>query len=436
MQKNNEAIVASKTQYLGSFAASISTLIFGLVTGAITARVLGPEGRGEFAGISYIAASSTGLVMTLVSSQALISQILEDKKAEDPNLIVLLMAILGIIVSQIFLLVFSDGMGNNSMLLTTIIVGILSFTQIIYNGFCTIQRGRGNFNVVSLSIISIPIIYLFGIISLYYLGLMTVNAILLINMLPIAIFGIYFYRASNSGLLISKNSVMPYIRSGHSFLYLSIMSFAIISVDRALLLRLSNLTELGYYSVASALTSPLIVIAETFVLISFIEVRSSENGVLVALSRFRIGQVVLIFFGTFLILFGPFLVKIIFGQEYINSIQTVKWLAITMIFRGLWLFLDNSLQAMKFKSLSFIISFIGLISIIFMGLIFVPREGSVGAAKAIFFGYIVMFTFEILIWKFILKVNYYDFFGFNSRTLSPLFSMIVLRIKIICSYVK
>ena len=77
MQKNNKNIVASKTQYLGSFAASISTLIFGLVTGAITARVLGPEGRGEFAGISYIAASSTGLVMTLVSSQALISQILE-----------------------------------------------------------------------------------------------------------------------------------------------------------------------------------------------------------------------------------------------------------------------------------------------------------------------------------------------------------------------
>lgn len=42
--------VPSKRAFLSTFATSVWTQALTLVTGALTARLLGPEGRGQFAG--------------------------------------------------------------------------------------------------------------------------------------------------------------------------------------------------------------------------------------------------------------------------------------------------------------------------------------------------------------------------------------------------
>jgi len=430
MLENKDKYLASRGNYLNSFLASLFTLMLGLFTGVLLARGLGPQGRGELAGISFIFTSSGSLIGTFISAQSIISQLLINKRINGINLLIIFMGILGAVLSLIFYYIFNDNINYNNNYI--IILVLLTFTQVIYQSSCAVQRGLGNFNIVSISIGFISGVYFLCLYLLFYFNYMTVFSVLLASLFPIFFSSIFLMYKLNGWGKLNILTFMGYLKSGHSFFYLSLMALSIASIDKVLLLKLSNLTELGFYAVSAGLASPLIILAETIVQISFVEVSGSKisgDGVRVALSRFRIGQASLILFGLGLILIGPWFITFVFGSEFNQSILPFILLVFAMVFRGQWLFLDNSLQALNLKKSSFIVSLIGLMAMALTGFFLVPTMGSNGAAISLLVGYIVMFISQVAMWRYELGVRWCELWGLNYNTIAPLFSLAKIKLK-------
>jgi O-antigen/teichoic acid export membrane protein len=297
------------------------------------------------------------------------------------------------------------------------------FVQITNSGFCSIQRASENFGLVNITSIIIPLVYLFFLIIMKIIDFSNVEFVFLSSILPILFCIPFLAPKVKSWKLFNFSKINNYIKNGHSFLYLTLAALILSFTDKYLMLYFSNIEQIGFYAVAVGLTAPLVLVGEAIIQISFVEVSGFQNPKLskmIALSRFRTGQLVITFLGgAVFCLASPFL-TIFYGQRYIGSLEPLYWLDFAIIFRALGLFLDNGLQGLGYRHLSFMSSLVGIIVTIVVGYYLIPNAGASGAAKSALAGYASFFFFQLYIWTFKFNTKLSDFWGLNPTTLKEI----------------
>lgn len=183
------------------------------------------------------------------------------------------------------------------------------------------------------------------------------------------------------------------------------LSTAMLSGDVIVLERLTHDSRVvGHYGLATLFSRPLALIPSTLGRLYFKEIASSGSipgqqwEMIHRLLKFTLG-IGGVFAGLVFICGGSF-VRLLYGEEYADSVRVLEILSLGIIFSSLWSVLSTTNIALKRPAYSVATSITGLVVAAVMFILFVPSDGAVGAAwsmnAAYIFGCLVGGT---LLWR-------------------------------------
>lgn len=370
--------------YFSTTATNFICLIFGTVSGILTARLLGPEGRGELAIISYFP-TLIGTIVPLGVPQALTFFISRDRdqEAEFASAGLQLSVILGILGSVIFALVSPRTLAeNNRHLAWAVTVACLFSPAMVVNpNLYAIYRGIEQYNWVNGMFILAAGGYPLLLFALYWGNKVSPLGFALASLsLQIGIAMLNAWRLGITAISypIKWIAYRTCIIQGARFFMPMLSTLMYIMSDRAILIRTTALTDIGFYAIAFALTYPLSLAANAFVEIGFVEVAKANDEKMsldISIRRFQMAQVVV---GISVLVLLPFINPIIrfaFGSEFIPAMVATYIMVGVMCLRGLGRSLENSLRARNHIWPGTISSTVALVCLLALGAWWVPEGG-------------------------------------------------------------
>lgn len=319
-----------------SFRSSLAFLLgpfLGLLSGPILARLLGPEGRGQFAAIMQpltlgTAFACIGLPTTItffiskgfsITNLRLRSLMIGSTSC---TLIYILLALYSekISVSQNldrgFLITLWGSLYISALieLRRGIILG-LGYTRKLDN-----ER----ILIASLRFMGILLILNVSKVRVEFFSLVIISLVLISSLL------LWFPRVKipNSLLIVERSEFTKYLLPASA---VSLSLFIAARIDQVILPLQTSSTELGYYAVAVTVAEVPLIFTN---LISRTTFKSAANG---GTFRSQIDESAMFFalgFASILVIFllAPFGVKLIFGNEFINSIPIARTLCLSSFF--------------------------------------------------------------------------------------------------------
>jgi enterobacterial common antigen flippase len=376
--------------YLSSSVTAGIVLFCGLLSGTLSARLLGPEGRGELALLTYFPAI-IGSIFSLALPQAVSFMISRGKQIYHPMQTagIHLAALLGLLgalgIAPCAYVMLS---GHSSALRLTAVLLCLSGPAMVLNPtLYAIYRSLHNFNWVNCGQIIVAGVYPIVLFALVFTAGMTpvtagvsfVGVQLLLTILHLRRIGTDAWMT-----WAGSDCYMSLLRYAFRFFLPTAATLAYINADKALLLKLTSLEQIGYYSVAAAIAFPISTAAEVFSQVTFIEVsQSPRNGAGRLLSkRFQVTQFVVVLMVAALIPILKPILHYVFGPTFDAALGTCLLLVISMLFRGLGRLLDNGLRATDVVWPGTLSSIVSGAILVFLGWRWTPGSGAEGFAAA------------------------------------------------------
>lgn len=335
-------------QKTSSFVSAASKVLFSSVclmalnmgTGILVARFLGPEGRGEQAAMimwpQFIAFSLTfGIPSSLVyyykKNKAFASDYF--------TLSILFAGILGVISALV-------GVFLIPRMLTEYSQHIVIFAQIAMV-FCPIillstymssaLQAYDNYRLLNLSKTTGPFISLLLILLLIFLDKVTpIYTALAYSIGGLPIVGIVFFVLYKQIKITYRNLKQ---RSKELFGY-GIRAYAVdllgtisMQLDQILVVAMLTPTQMGYYSVALALSKLPKIIQTTIVTVLFPKASGNDEQTVLRMTlvSFRIGVAVTGLFCIAAIFLSSFAIEWLYGHEFLNAVTTVQILLVREI---------------------------------------------------------------------------------------------------------
>jgi O-antigen/teichoic acid export membrane protein len=413
--------------YINSILSTAGAFVIGIATSVITARFLGPTDRGELASLMYVAATTVSFILITTSPQAIIWAITKNNSKTilaSAMSIIKLQTIAAFFTAPALLFMLHD-FKEVQLIAATILCMVSAASSTFYNGNCALSRAQNKFYTVNLSVATIPLIYLSGILLIIGTGRASIEAILIANIIPVAIYGFKLFSDQKIRISGITNEMKFILSSGRSFIPVAIVSLLLASIDKALILKFSDLTNFGYYAVAATITSSISVIINSFLLVSYVEISNTKlknDAMLLATARFRSAQIIMTLLVIFLFLGRDIFIKILFGEKFQEVGIVLAWLAVATGLQGLASILDNNLRSTNNKNLSVLVMCVAILTISTSGYILIPKMGATGAAIACTIGYLSMLICSLIIWKKITRFPWSSFNGFNMEDAFKLYS--------------
>ena len=384
--------------------------------GIIIARVLGPIGKGDFTAIILWPTVLAGfLTMGTYTGIARIAA----KNNDIPSLfnssiiISLFTGILGMIISY-FTLPFLLGKNGAHLLSISRTFSIFIIVNHLAKNILAIFHGTGNFKQYNLFKLILNPVYFGLLLILYVTNLLSIEncvySYLIANIIVllfrvISIFKIYklefrFY----SPIKIIKNS----------------LSFGVADMadpinqyfDKALLLWWLGTTELGLYTVSATAGGVIVFLTNAIAILSFTQTatNSSPNDI-VKICRFV--SFLYLIIGIFLSLFLPFLIPLLYGNLFAQSIRPAILLIIAFFFQGQANILEQSIRGAGKAFYGLEGRFISMVIFFIFGLYLSKLWGLNGIACSYIFSQIAYFLFMKYRFIKLFKVNESFWLSFN-----------------------
>ncbi len=425
--------------YFSTTATNLICLILGAASGIFAARLLGPEGRGELAVISYFPALM-GSIFPLAIPQALTFFISRDRdrQAEFATAGFRISLVLGILGSGIFAIVSPRTLAeNNRHLSWAIAVVCLAAPAMVVNPHLyAIQRGLERFNWVNAMLILTGMGYPFLLFVLWWFKIVSPLLVALSSLLlQMVISALHVWRLRSS-IIRSSIGWQTYRESliqGLKFFLPSIALTIFVISDRAILIRTTTLEEIGYYSVAFALTFPLTLVIEGFAQIGFVEVAGTEDGntsLALATRRFQMAQAVVLPAALVMLPLVYPVIRFGFGKEFIPAVTGGYFLIPAMAMRGLVHTLDSSLRARDVAWPGALANLLALFCLIGLSAWLVPTGGVRGFSLSMLCAQGVALVLLILCVRLFLSIPLLDLWGLRLSIVMALLKNLLNVIKL------
>ena len=423
-----------RKDYIAAITNSFFTLFVGVFTGVLVARGLSPLDRGALASLMFVATTCSGLILTLVSQQAMI--VYTTKKNDGSAIGTVIAALIMqcsfvLILAPILCFFFYKG-EPDKIFGFVFLVGLAAIFQVAYNGLCAIYRAKQRFGLVTVTLGLIPVLYLVGLIGLLISDFTTVENVMIANSLPVLIAVGILIKFDQFKINQSSFNVSKLLKVGIAFFPLSLLSLAVGSADRALIIKFGSLVELSYYVVAFSVASPLMVVTSTVSSLNFAKLSSeadSSDRYMVLANRFRYGSFGILFFALFLLAVGPFAIPIVYGKAYGSSVYIFIWLLASTVVREFTNLLDNDYRALGYLRFSFVSSLIALGVFALCGYYFIRSGGAVGAAQAALCGYSLRFTLQLILWRRVSNLKLAQLWGLDLRTANAFYEYLINSVR-------
>lgn len=410
--------------YAHSLLASGGSMAIGVVTSIVVTRFLVPDARGELASLFFIATTVSSLILAGASPQAITSHITQHPN--DPGIRMARQAIrlqiaLCLLAVPAFAYFFHIP-GHHGWAAVIVTAALMSTLQIIYTGECAIRRGVGEFALISHSVMLIPLLYLLGLVAGFSLLGPSPLVAAAANIFPMLVVCIYLKASRKTGLPApgSAMSVLHFFKTERSFVWLSLVALLINNLDKAMLLKMGTLQDMGLYAAAATFTAPVLVAGDTIANISFADIRARDSkldAIQAALLRCRVMILLLGTMGLFIILAGPALLHAAFGKPYAAAGTTLQWLMLATVARGIAGVMDTNLRALGHLTPSLQCGLTTLCVLAVAAGWLIPSQGATGAAMACALGYSIHLVLLTVTWcKHEPSVKALDIWGRNTET--------------------
>lgn len=378
--------------YFSTSGTSLVCLALGCVSGILAARLLKAEGRGELAVITYLPGLAA-MFFPLAIPQALTFFISKEPyRTEEIAAAGFRMSLVLGAAGAIAIFVFGKYVLTEEKRHLTgaiTIVGLMMPAMVVNPHLYAIHRGVHRFSLINGLLMFAAGGYVVLLLGLWIAGrVCALNIAIGIQCLQIAI-AIISGWCIGSCLLKTRVEWSTYrlcLLQGLKF-WLPALALTLFAVsDRAILIRTTNLEQMGYYAAAFAVGFPFSLVSEGFAQIGFVEISGANNKQIASdllARRFQMVQMV----ALCSVLGGlPFVRPVIqygFGKEFIAAAPVAYFVVIAMSFRGLCWTLECGLRAKNLIAPAVAANLTALGCLVFFAALLVPDHNALGFGIAL-----------------------------------------------------
>ncbi len=427
---------SSRRAYAQTLAASAAIRCFGVGSGVLAARLLGPTGRGELAVIIFlpmllIPILELELPLSLAYEASQTDEALERITATGFWLSLLLGG-LQMLVMAALLPVFLPA--DKLYLLPTARLFMVYLPSVYVTFSLTgIDQGRGRFGRFSFFQALPGAVYVAAILLTWTAGGLTPR---------IFAFGVLAGALVTSAVRVAMDrrailQVKPdwtiakrLLSRGFQFYLPAIGGYLLSRADMFLVVRLAPTEAIGLYAVAQAIAVGQIGAVTPFMQVIFAAVAGeteNEQALQTMARHFRLAQLAVIGAGLAAAMLTPWAIRGLFGAKFSGAIVATYLLIGAMMFWGLAQVLDHGLRAASHTRPGIFSNLLGLALLAGLGIPACMHYGINGLAAATVAGQFVNLAFLIGFCTFSLKMPLGSFWAFAAGTVTILTSAIKSR---------
>lgn len=384
-----------------TFASRFLAAIFTSLSTILIARAFGPIGKGIFTMVAFFPALALqfGHLGLGNANTYLIAQDKEKTKKSFYNSFWY-----GLIIGWLFIIIFSliyrsspslilgkGDIGNWAFYLSLFAVPFILWEN-LYQG---IFVGRQEFKFFNFIILLSKIVLFIGLFFLIYflkvdltkIKIAVIYYVILISF-PAIIYTLYFlfkYQFPfELDIIFFKKAINFGLRS-----YLAcLLAFLVLRSDIYLLNYFRGLQEVGWYSLAVGFCDGILLITSSIALVLFPKItENQEQGLETTLKVTRLSSFLLIIILVLSSIFGKYLVLLLFGKDFINSLLPFYILLPAIYFWAINNFLSQFFASKGYPWTTVFLWLPGLILNIILNIIYIPQYGVIAAALTSLLGY-------------------------------------------------
>lgn len=378
---------------VGTFGANLVILFAGIATGVLAARLLLPEGRGELAAVIFWPQLVAALGLFSLSeavTQRVSSGRLEEAQAATGGLLLalLLASVVGAIC--IGLLPLMLGPERAALVpvaqLYLVLFLPLNFLSLI---LLAVDQGCHRFQRFNLLRMVPSAVYLIGLVGLWLSDAVTVEHVVWANLAGTALTALLRLWLSR-GLItwnVRPSQIRDLFATGLRFHGATVLITLSIQVDQLMVISLLDNVEVGYYAVALTLAATgLATVANTVHMVMFPLVSAGKDlDQQARLITTSLGgtTLVVVLLAAMLAVLAPWLVPLLFGDEFLAAVLTAQVLVIAYVPVALRHVAIRVMRGIGAARPGFVGEAIGLSLFVLLAWLLVPRFGILGVAIAL-----------------------------------------------------
>jgi O-antigen/teichoic acid export membrane protein len=390
------------------------TLLLGILTGVLSARILGPVGRGEYAAIiiwplgiaSFLAFGINQAVVFYVGQRDFTAS----EGATAVTAIGLIQSALsvaiGLLVVPIVLAKYSREVQHLGILFVLLTPAIIlgGYPANLFQGLQDMLR----FNLIRLML---PFTFAAGLLGLYFTHHASLSSVvvsqLAASVLALVLGSALAWKILRLRVRWNASAIFPLLHFGFRLQGLSIATYVNQRIDQLVLSLFVPPQQLGFYAVAVTLSNAVAVFPQAAGIVAFSRgsgqnSRDARTTIAVA---FRASLIWLLVSCTLLYALAPFLIQLVFGRAFYGSILACRILLPGALMTGLSFVLYNAASALGRPGLtsyaegtSVMVTAVGLY-------LLVPRYGYIGAAIVSSVAYAISFLVMLVLAHKLLGLN-------------------------------
>jgi enterobacterial common antigen flippase len=379
--------------YLGTFFAIGATQILGIATGVLTARLLGPEGKGDLATIFWLPALMIA-IGTFSLPQAIAYQVSRNPAYEKALSGVGFWLSLGLGCAEAVLLwpLIPNFLGPEKQQLVSVTRWYLlcvppTFASLALLG---VYQGRQRFSRLNVLRMVPALLYLTGLLFLWFTHSATAGTAALANLMAAVVTmaiqaGLAWKHLSPSGGAGWGGLAEQTLKQGLVFLMPTAAGIILMRLDMALLIPMVSSVEIGYYSAAMAIALGQLAVSSTLVQVSFPKVAagSAVHGKSILLRQLRWGIPCIVFMAILTGVCSPWILRFLFGPTFLPALPMALVLTAAIAVWSVGHILDNGLRGMGHGKPGSIANGFGIICLLACGFAATMAFGATGMAFAL-----------------------------------------------------
>ena len=401
-----------------TFGSRAMVLFLSFLTGVIVARTLGPAGKGLLAVIAMVGVTVVNLGN--LGIRTFNTYIFSNENVEKNSVISnsfwagLIIGIIFFIILSVLALnfpIFFRNIPRSYLLLYLVSLPFLFWS----NFFQGILIGEQKFRKFNIFIVIAQTINLVGVILLllvfkldvFYVVIWYVLVNIINALLPM---GSVFIR-NGLHLRLNLEVLKQALSYGVRIFLTGIFSLLILRIDLYMVNFFKGMAESGLYSLASTFGDVFFILPFSIVTVMFPKINAedkSKKESVAKYSRISFFSVLILAIGT--LLFIKLFIGLLYGQEFLPSVQPILLLLPGLIFLSTATVLSQYFLSTKYPFKLTICWFLATILNIVLNFIYIPQYGMIAAALSSTITYFLVFGFHYYFFYKETKMGFYDVF--------------------------
>ncbi len=401
-----------------TFLTQIPSLLLSIIAGIFITRLLGPEGKGVFS--VYTANAEILVLLFSFGTEQGIVYFISNKKINEFKIQAVAISVL--LISSIFnfilifnissKLIFVENYDNLFYKAFLFALFFITFSNSILMAFLRAKKNFKKINLVSIVNASLNLISFSTLYLLVKTGVIEIS-IILVFIFSISLFAInfilylFFFLKTNKFSpnfnLNIKNDIIPFYKFSFIGFLGMLVNFLNYRLDIWFVQYFKGSVQLGLYALAVNFAQFIMMISRMIssVMMPYLSEDNIKQRQAYFLQYSRINSLFVLSSVFVLFFLSDYLLVLLYGADFKDSVIPFKILVIGMIFTGTSQLFSSYISASGRNDLCLLANIIGLSFTIVLDFMLIPKYGIVGSAYATTISYLSIFLvyFAIIIFK-------------------------------------